>query len=1275
MSIHFKFKSAKEFDTVTFPGAAIRVLDLKKAIVDKKKLAKGLDFDLVITDAQNGKVYEDENTQLPRNTSVTVKRIPSKQPGSGLLARMKQEAAVAAAAAAAIQLSPPVAAMAGPSPVGPTPIQPMATLSLNTEDSAEGAQTMEDEMAALQSIHEQAEDMRGSRLGNKTWTASSGSNANNVMNYYSASGPGGEASGRGNGASGRGFGRGGRGGDFGGRGGGMNGRGGGRGTGPGAPNGSNLLGDPPSNYVCYRCGTPGHYIQNCPTNGDPEFDQHRVKKKTGIPKSFMKAVSDPSEIPVGAGKTVVNAPWGGLAVIEPQNKNFSKLMAQSGGSATLDQFISNPPEHLACPLCRRLMSDAVLIPCCQESACDECLRGALIEHKLTCPLCNVSNMSPEKLLPNKVLRTSVDEFLRRARTEQQEREQLVKEAEEKAMAKQKAAEQTAGSASRRSGDSADATLEIKKGKKGDGGDDEEDEFGGDIFGEGVENEDASLSPQKTATSLSMSPSQQNPPLPKDDKVTAKEGEVADGPSRKTSDASSNGGGQTADNTDKSIPTSGSQGLPSSQGPPIQQMPWGRDGPRGPPLGFNAPPGPWFDGPPRGQPGPWFDGPPGPWFDGSFQGPGGPRGAMKGGRGGGRGRGGRGMPPPGYFGGPGPDYFAPPPGHPDYFGPPPPWFDGPMPPFGGRGGDRWFDGESRGRDDDRRRDRSTSRDRDRSRTLDRSTGRDGKGERVRRGGDGKETRGSRRGDRKESCGARGGDRERSKRSRSRSRSFKAGRSRSNSRLRHDKKTREHASSSRAWSSRASSSRRSRSASRNRHHREHKNSSNRNDANEGSNKNSGKAVSRASNRDAKKDVHKDTRKDADKTANKDANKGTMQDSGKDSGDDVTKGSKKDVNKDSSDKNRKSKEEQKKQESTVKDVKLDQVAAPAIDLDFLAEPLDDDMPSDNETPRSTTTPILDRKKSDESMTSKDPKTNDDKISCVDSFHEKRDDNRRNGSHSSSRKHDKSPMRSNRGRDRDRDRDRGPTPKKRGGSLSRSRRSHSRSQSRHGLSRDSSRRRTESSSKRGEDKSLSTARAKDRSSGGSRDRDHDRNDRDRERGNRDRGRDRDRDRDRDRVREKDQPRESVREKGRPRDREKAQDRERDRPRDRKEREGKRGRDAADDDATMGGDRKRRRSAEKERERRTEKSSGGGKRVVTTTSGSSRGSRGGRNRRRGGGGGGGASGDADKRRIEVEGEGKSGGNDCKRPSRKKSDDRGGKGSGEPQAKKRSVLDRLGPKL
>lgn len=135
MSIHFKFKSAKEFDTVTFAGTVIRVLDLKKAIIEKKKLNKGLDFDLVITDAQNGKVYDDENMQLPRNTSVTVKRIPSQQPGSGLLARMKAEAAAAAAAAVPVlvaQQSPVMPPMGVPMTVPSAPLNAaMANASLN----------------------------------------------------------------------------------------------------------------------------------------------------------------------------------------------------------------------------------------------------------------------------------------------------------------------------------------------------------------------------------------------------------------------------------------------------------------------------------------------------------------------------------------------------------------------------------------------------------------------------------------------------------------------------------------------------------------------------------------------------------------------------------------------------------------------------------------------------------------------------------------------------------------------------------------------------------------------------------------------------------------------------------------------------------------------------------------------------------------------------------------------------------------------------------------
>lgn len=52
MSVHYKFKSALEYDTVTFDALHISVKDLKNAILQQKRIGKSTDFDLQVTNAQ-----------------------------------------------------------------------------------------------------------------------------------------------------------------------------------------------------------------------------------------------------------------------------------------------------------------------------------------------------------------------------------------------------------------------------------------------------------------------------------------------------------------------------------------------------------------------------------------------------------------------------------------------------------------------------------------------------------------------------------------------------------------------------------------------------------------------------------------------------------------------------------------------------------------------------------------------------------------------------------------------------------------------------------------------------------------------------------------------------------------------------------------------------------------------------------------------------------------------------------------------------------------------
>ncbi|GER51652.1 RING/U-box superfamily protein [Striga asiatica] len=71
---------------------------------------------------------------------------------------------------------------------------------------------------------------------------------------------------------------------------------------------------------------------------------------------------------------------------------------------------SKMPVEMKCPLCNSFFKEAVMIPCCQHSFCQNCIRQVLIE-KGKCAKCFSSKCRVEDLLPNLSLRQAIEHFL------------------------------------------------------------------------------------------------------------------------------------------------------------------------------------------------------------------------------------------------------------------------------------------------------------------------------------------------------------------------------------------------------------------------------------------------------------------------------------------------------------------------------------------------------------------------------------------------------------------------------------------------------------------------------------------------------------------------------------------------------------------------------------------------------------------------------------------------------------------------------------------------
>ncbi|XP_074271758.1 E3 ubiquitin ligase PQT3-like [Silene latifolia] len=243
MAVYYKFKSAKKYDSITIVDHFITVLNLKQRIFESKHMIRR-GTDLIVTNAQTNEEYVDELMLIPKNTSVSVRRVPG--PG------------------------PPPMPIVIHHPAESGSVTADSSMSNNSEpldyydDFGDDIYVTTPQVTATESsiLMKDSTFGRGCGLQQKT---------------------------------------------------------------------------PPQGYICHRCKIPGHYIQHCPTNGDPNFDIRKVKPPTGLPKSML-----------------VPTPDGLYALANGTSVAFEKQIASQSSTRS----IVNVPPELNCPLCNQVMKDA-----------------------------------------------------------------------------------------------------------------------------------------------------------------------------------------------------------------------------------------------------------------------------------------------------------------------------------------------------------------------------------------------------------------------------------------------------------------------------------------------------------------------------------------------------------------------------------------------------------------------------------------------------------------------------------------------------------------------------------------------------------------------------------------------------------------------------------------------------------------------------------------------------------------------------------------------------
>lgn len=135
----------------------------------------------------------------------------------------------------------------------------------------------------------------------------------------------------------------------------------------------------------------------------------------------QKVEKEGRKIEVASNKTVVQSRYSRSTVTSKEVEKLEKLEVEKveKESRKKEEVVCNKtdvvqsvqaeiPVELMCTLCKNVMKDPVLIPCCCNSFCSDCIKVALVGGNNCCPECESFKCREADLLPNRHIKAMID---------------------------------------------------------------------------------------------------------------------------------------------------------------------------------------------------------------------------------------------------------------------------------------------------------------------------------------------------------------------------------------------------------------------------------------------------------------------------------------------------------------------------------------------------------------------------------------------------------------------------------------------------------------------------------------------------------------------------------------------------------------------------------------------------------------------------------------------------------------------------------------------------